>query len=324
MKAVVVEQYASIDQIELKDVPSPRIEPGQLRVRVEAAGIGFVDGLKIEGRYQTKDPLPFIPGTEFAGVVTEGAAGGFEPGMRVMGMTRSGALAEEIVVGPSALHPLPDGVAAEVAASFRANYLTALYALSGRAALCAGEQLLVLGAAGGTGTAAVQIGKLLGARLIAAASTPDKREFARTHGADADIDYTQTGWRDTLKELTNGHGADVIFDPVGGEISVQAFRSIAWRGRHLVVGFAAGAIPALPFNLPLLKGGALLGVDLAQLPTREPELQKRLMSELMNWLANGELKPVVGRVFALEEFREAFRTMQTRGALGKMVVRIAK
>jgi len=323
MKAVVVEQYASIDQIELKDVPSPRIEPGQLRVRVEAAGIGFVDGLKIEGRYQTKDPLPFIPGTEFAGVVTEGAAGGFEPGMRVMGMTRSGALAEEIVVGAAALHPLPDGVAAEVAASFRANYLTALYALSARASLCAGEQLLVLGAAGGTGIAAVQIGKLLGARVIAAASTPDKRAFARAHGADADIDYTQTGWRDTLKELTNGHGADVIFDPVGGEISVQAFRSIAWRGRHLVVGFAAGAIPALPFNLPLLKGGALLGVDLAQLPTREPELQKRLMSELTNGLASGELKPVVGRVFALEEFREAFRTMQTRGALGKMVVRIS-
>lgn len=324
MKAVVVEQYASIDQIELKDVPSPRIEPGQLRVRVEAAGIGFVDGLKIEGRYQTRDPLPFIPGTEFAGVVTEGAAGGFEPGMRVMGMTRSGALAEEIVVGAAALHPLPDGVAAEVAASFRANYLTALYALSARASLCAGEQLLVLGAAGGTGIAAVQIGKLLGARVIAAASTPDKRAFARAHGADADIDYTQTGWRDTLKELTNGHGADVIFDPVGGEISVQAFRSIAWRGRHLVVGFAAGAIPALPFNLPLLKGGALLGVDLAQLPTREPELQKRLMSELTNWLANGELKPVVGRVFALDNFREAFRTMQTRGALGKMVVRISR
>jgi NADPH2:quinone reductase len=326
MKAVVVEQYAPIDQIELKDVPSPRIEPGQLRVRVEAAGIGFVDGLKIEGRYQTKDPLPFSPGTEFAGIVTEapGAPGGFEPGMRVMGMTRSGALAEEIVVRPEAVYPLPDGVAAEVAASFRANYLTALYALSARASLCAGEQLLVLGAAGGTGIAAVQIGRLLGARVIAAASTPDKRAFAQQHGADAVIDYTQTGWRDTLKELTGGHGADVIFDPVGGEISVQAFRSIAWRGRHLVVGFAAGAIPALPFNLPLLKGGALLGVDLAQIPVREPEVQKHLMSQLTGWLADGQLKPVVGRVFALEDFRDAFRTMQTRGALGKMVVRISK
>ena len=325
MKAVVVEQYAPIDQIEQKDVPSPRMEQGQLRIRVEAAGIGFVDGLKIQGLYQTKDPLPFVPGTEFSGIVTEapGEPGGFRAGMRVMGMTRSGALAEEIVVSPSALHKLPDGVAAEVAASFRANYLTALYALSARATIAAGEQLLVLGAAGGTGTAAVQIGKLLGARVIAAASTPEKRAFAQAHGADAVIDYTQAGWRDTLKELTGGHGADVIFDPVGGEISVQAFRSIAWRGRHLVVGFAGGAIPALPFNLPLLKGGALLGVDLAQIPTREPDVQQRLMSQLIDWLADGKLKPAVGRVFALEDFREAFRTMQTRAALGKMVVRIS-
>lgn len=326
MKAVVVEQYAPIDQIELKDVPAPSMEPGQLRIRVEAAGIGFVDGLKIEGRYQTKDPLPFVPGTEFAGVVTDApdAPDGYQPGMRVMGMTRSGALAEEIVVSPAALHSLPDGVAAEVAASFRANYLTALYALSARASLCAGEQLLVLGAAGGTGIAAVQIGKLLGARVIAAASTPDKRAFAQAHGADAVVDYTQAGWRDTLKDLTGAHGADVIFDPVGGEISVQAFRSIAWRGRHLVVGFAAGAIPALPFNLPLLKGGALLGVDLAQIPTREPDEQTRLMSQLTGWLANGQLKPVVGQVFAFEDFREAFKTMQARAALGKMVVRIAR
>jgi NADPH2:quinone reductase len=324
MKAVVVEQYAPIDQIELKDVSSPRIEPGQLRIKVEAAGIGFVDGLKIQGLYQTKDPLPFIPGTEFAGVVAEapGEPAGYWPGMRVMGMTRSGALAEEIVVKPEALYPLPDGVAAEVAASFRANYLTALYALSARAAIVAGEQLLVLGAAGGTGTAAVQIGKLLGARVIAAASTPEKREFARAHGADAMIDYTHVAWRDELKELTKGHGADVIFDPVGGDISVQAFRSIAWRGRHLVVGFAGGAIPALPFNLPLLKGGALLGVDLAQIPVREPEIQQRLMAQLIGWLAEGKLKPAVGCVFALEDFREAFRTMQTRAALGKMVVRI--
>jgi NADPH2:quinone reductase len=325
MKAVVVEQYAPIDQIELKEIYPPVMEPGQLRIRVEAAGIGFVDGLKIEGRYQTKDPLPFIPGTEFAGVVQEspGRPGGYQPGTRVMGMTRSGALAEEIVVYPEAIYPLPDGVAAEVAASFRANYLTALYALSARAMLVPGEQLLVLGASGGTGTAAVQIGKLLGARVIAAASTPEKREFAQARGADAVVDYTQAGWRDTLKELTGGHGADVIFDPVGGEISVQAFRSIAWRGRHLVVGFAAGSIPALPFNLPLLKGGALLGVDLAQIPVREPDVQKRLMSELTGWLADGKLKPMVGRVFELEDFREAFKAMQTRSALGKMVVRIS-
>lgn len=324
MKAVVVEQYAPIDQIALKDIPVPPVPPGRLRIRVEAAGIGFVDGLKIQGLYQTKDPLPFTPGTEFAGIVHEapGEPGGYRPGMRVMGMARSGALAEQIVVGPEALHPLPDGVAAEVGASFRANYLTALYALGARAELRAGEQLLVLGAAGGTGIAAVQIGKLLGAHVIAAGSTPEKRAFAQQHGADAVIDYTQPGWRDELKDLTKGHGPDVIFDPVGGEISVQAFRSIAWRGRHLVVGFAAGTIPALPFNLPLLKGGALLGVDLAQIPVREPEVQTRLMSDLTGWLADGKLKPVVGRVFALADFRDAFRAMQTRAALGKMVVRI--
>ncbi len=325
MKAVVVEQYSSIDQVELKDVPAPAIALGQLRIKVEAAGIGFVDGLKVQGRYQTKDPLPFIPGTEFAGTVIEAPGGpaGFQPGMRVMGMARSGALAEEIVVKPDAVYPMPDNVSAEVGASFRANYLTALYALSARAMLEKGEQLLVLGAAGGTGTAAVQIGKLLGARVIAAASTPDKRDFARQHGADAVIDYTQAGWRDELKELTQGHGADVIFDPVGGDISVQAFRSIAWRGRHLVVGFAGGAIPALPFNLPLLKGGALLGVDLAQIPTREPEIGARLMSELLSWLGEGKLTPAVGRVFALSNFRDAFHAMQTRAALGKMVVRIS-
>lgn len=325
MKAVVVEQYAPIDQIGLKDVPAPPVTSGQVRIKVHAAGIGFVDGLKVQGLYQTKDPLPFVPGTEFAGVIDEapGDTAGLTPGMRVMGMARSGALAEYITVNAEAVHPMPDGVTEELGASFRANYLTAHYALSARANLASGEQLLVLGAAGGVGIAAVQIGKLLGARVIAAASTAEKRDFARAHGADAVIDYTQANWRDTLKELTQGHGADVIFDPVGGEVSVQAFRSIAWRGRHLVVGFAAGSIPALPFNLPLLKGGALLGVDLAQIPTREPEVQKRLMAELMAWLAEGKLKPAVGRVFAFEDFRDAFKAMQARDALGKMVVRIS-
>jgi len=180
-----------------------------------------------------------------------------------------------------------------------------------------------LGAAGGVGIAAVQIGKLLGARVIAAASTEEKLKFAIRFGADATVDYTRADWRDAIKSLTSGHGADVIFDPVGGDVSLQAFRSIAWRGRHLVFGFAAGIIPALPFNLPLLKGGALLGVDLAQIPRREPEAQKRVMSQLFTWLTEKKLDPVVGKVFAFENFREAFRAMQTRSALGKMVVRIS-
>ncbi|MBR0801452.1 NADPH:quinone oxidoreductase family protein [Bradyrhizobium jicamae] len=324
MKAVVVEHYAPIDQIGLKEVAQPATGPGQIRVRVHAASIGFVDGLKVEGRYQTRDPLPFTPGAEFAGVVDDvaGDVMGLAAGMRVMGAARSGALAETIVVPASAVEIMPDGLSMEAAAAFRTNYLTALYALGERGSLRAGEQLLVLGAAGGTGIAAIQVGKLLGARVIAAASTEEKRNFAASFGADAVVDYTRTDWRDALKDLTGGHGADVIFDPVGGEVSVQAFRSIAWNGRHIVVGFAAGSIPALPFNLPLLKGGILVGVDAAQIARREPDAQARVMTQLSAWLNDGKLTPVVGQVFAFEDFRAAFRTMQTRAALGKMVVKI--
>jgi NADPH2:quinone reductase len=305
MKAVVVEKYDAIDNIGLKDVALPDVSSGQVRVKIQAASIGFVDGLKVQGLYQTKDPLPFTPGTEFAGIVDEAAGGtsGLTRGMPVMGMTRSGALAEYITVSAAAVTAMPDGIAPEVGAAFRANYLTALYALGERASLRAGEYLLVLGAAGGVGIAAVQVGKLMGARVIAAASTEAKRKFATDHGADAAIDYTRADWRDALKETTGGHGADVIFDPVGGDVSVQAFRSIAWNGRHLVVGI-------------------LTGVDVAQIARREPDAEKRVTAQLFTWLSERKLVPVVGQVFSLADFRDAFRAMQTRSALGKMVVRI--
>src|SRR5262245_5444519 len=324
MKAVVVEQYDSIDNIPLKDVALPDVGAGEVRVKVQAASIGFVDGLKVQGLYQTKDALPFTPGTEFAGHVDAvgGGVTGFAPGQPVMGMARSGALAEYIVVPAATLTAMPDGIAPEVAAAFRVNYVTALYALAERGSLKSGEILLVLGAAGGVGIAAVQVGKLMGARVIAAASTEEKRKFATDHGDDAAIHYTQANWRDALKELTADHGADVIYDPVGGEVSVQAFRSIAWNGRHLVVGFAAGKIPALPFNLPLLKGGVLTGVDVAQIARREPEAERRVIVQLLRWLSEKKLAPVVGQVFAFADFRDAFKTMQTRAALGQMVVRI--
>lgn len=325
MKAVVVETYDSIDGISIREMELPGIPAGQVRVRIGAAAVGFVDGLKVQGLYQTKDPLPFVPGTEFAGVVDAAASdvAVFKPGMPVIGMTRSGALAEYISVPSAALKHLPPNVPFEAGASFQANYLTGLYALNARADLKAGETLLVLGAAGGVGIAAVQLGKLMGAKIIAAASTPEKREFAVRYGADETIDYTRTDWRDTLKGLTGGNGPDVIFDPVGGEVALQAFRSIAWRGRHLVVGFASGTIPALAFNLPLLKGGALLGVDLAQIQKREPETHARLIAQLFDWLASGKLSPVVGKVVPFENFREAFKTMQSRSALGKMIVKFA-
>lgn len=324
MKAVVVESYDAIENIALKEVPAPEPAAGQVRVRIQAASVGFVDGLKIRGLYQTKDPLPFTPGTEFTGLVDGLGPGVREPllGTAVVGMARSGALAEYIAVPAGSVIPMPAAVSPEVGASFPANYLTGLYALQERAALQAGESLLVLGAAGGVGIAAVQIGKLLGARVIAAASSEEKRQFAARFGADDTVDYTREGWRDEVKRLTGGKGADVIYDPVGGDIGLLAFRAIAWRGRHLVVGFAGGGIPALPFNLPLLKGGALVGVDMAQIGQREPEVQARVMSQLLAWIAKKALVPVVGQVFAFEDFREAFKSMTSRAALGKMVVRI--
>lgn len=324
MKAVLVENYDHIGNIAIKDVPKPELSTGMVRVRNQAAAIGFVDGLKVQGLYQTKDPLPFTPGSEFAGVVDEAAANvtGFAPGTPVIGMARNGALAEYICVPAHDLFVAPQGMKPEVGASFFANYLTALYALGSRGNLKTGEILLVLGAAGGVGIAAVQVGKLLGARVIAAASTEKKRQFAIKHGADTGLDYSRDGWRDELKELTDGHGADVIYDPVGGDLGLQAFRSIAWNGRHLVIGFASGTIPALRFNLPLLKGGALMGVDLAQIGRREPDVRDQIIGQLFSWLSDKTLVPVVGKVFAFEEFREAFKAMTTRTALGKMVVRI--
>lgn len=325
MRAVVVENYDRIENIAIKEVARPELSPGRVRVRVQAAAVGFVDGLKVQGLYQTKDPLPFTPGSEFAGVVDEAASdvAGFARGTPVIGMVRNGGLADYICVRAADLFVTPNGIDPETGAAFFANYLTALYALSARAKLVSGETLLVLGAAGGVGIAAVQVGKLLGARVIAAASTEDKRRFAIRFGADAALDYTGEKWRDELSELTGGHGADVIYDPVGGDLSLQAFRSIAWNGRHLVIGFASGTIPALRFNLPLLKGGALLGVDLAQIGRREPEVRDRSVAQLFDWLSNKTLIPVVGKVFPFEEFRDAFAAMTTRSALGKMVVRIS-
>jgi len=323
MKALLVSELGpDFAGCALAELPDPVRTPGQVLIRVRAASLNFPDLLMTEGRYQLKPDLPFVPGMEVAGDVIEADSdSGFAPGDAVVAGTRLGGFAELVAVDARSVRRLPANLDFAAGASVGAAYNTAYVSLVRCANVQPGEWVLVHGATGGVGLAAVDLAKALGARVIATSRSPDK---LATLAADYMVDAAlpAPGFREAVKQITGG-GADVIFDPVGGEISVQAFRSIAWRGRHLVVGFAAGAIPALPFNLPLLKGGALLGVDLAQLPTREPELQKRLMSELTNWLANGELKPVVGRVFALEEFREAFRTMQTRGALGKMVVRIS-
>ena len=322
MKAVVVEQYDTIDKIPLKDVALPDVGDGQVRVKVQAASIGFVDGLKVQGLYQTKDALPFTPGTEFAGLVDAVGSGvtGLAPGQAVMGMARSGALAEFIAVPAATLTATPDGIAPEVAAAFRANYLTALYALAERGSLKPGEFLLVLGAAGGVGIAAVQIGKLLGARVIAAASSPDKLEVCRAHGADLLLDYTKTDLKDGLRELTGGRGADVVYDCVGGPYSEPAVRAMAWQGRFLVVGFAAGEIPRLPLNLLLLKGCDAVGVFWGESVKRDPAGHRANMVKVLDWVAAGRLAPHLHATYPLDRIADAVRVLDGRAATGKVVV----
>ena len=322
MKAVLVEQYSPVRSVRIQDVPSPGVSQGQVRLRVKAAGIGFVDALKIGGLYQTKDPLPFVPGMEVSGVVDQVGEGvsKVRVGDRVFGLCRRGALAEEMVLSESELARIPEPLSFTQAAAVPVNYLTAVYGLRDRAALCAGEMLLILGAAGGTGTAAIKVGKMLGARVIAAASTEEKRSFACAQGADAAIDYTQEGWRETLRSLTDGRSIDVIFDAIGGEISPVAFRTLGWRGRHLVVGFAAGKIPALPFNIALLKGASLVGVDSAQIQKWEPEVYARVMDDIRVSLEARSLEPPPVQVIPFERFQEAFEVMSSRRAKGKIVV----
>lgn len=322
MRAVLVEQFSPVQSVRIRDIPRPTLSQGQVRVCVRAAGLGFVDGLKIGGLYQTKDPLPFVPGMEFSGVVDQVGEGVSQVmvGDRVFGLCRRGALAEEMAVSEGELSQIPEPLSFAQAAAIPVNYLTAAYGLRDRAALRAGEILLILGAAGGTGTAAIKVGKMLGARVFAAASTEEKRSFACAQGADAAIDYTQEVWRETLKSLTKGRAVDVIFDAVGGDISPVAFRTLGWRGRHLVVGFAAGKIPALPFNIALLKGASLVGVDSAQIQKWEPDVYARLMNDISVSLGTRSLEPPPTENFPFEHFQEAFEAMSSRRARGKVVV----
>jgi NADPH:quinone reductase len=324
VRAVLVEKYSSIEELSVQEVPSPTVSEGDVTVRVAAAGLGFVDGLKIKGLYQTKDPLPFIPGMEFSGIVEilGDNVSKFRVGDRVFGLAKRGALAEQIVAPASGLLKIPDHITFAQAAAVPGNYLTAIFALKEVAAVRKGERILVLGAAGGTGNAAIKVGKSLGAHVFAAASSNEKRSIACAEGATGAIDYTQAGWRDALKSLTGDRPIDVIFDPIGGEISPVAFRTLGWRGRHLVVGFAAGQIPALPFNIALLKGAALIGVDSAQIQKWEPETYDQVFRDIVAGLGSGTLEPPLVQTFAFKHFRDAFGAMTSRRAIGKIVVTI--
>lgn len=322
MRAVVVTYFTLAEHVTIDDVSEPVVESGSVIVNVEAAALGFVDNLKTEGRYQTKDPLPFIPGMEFSGIVAAIGDGvrNVRPGDRVFGQAPRGGLAERICVPAGSLWRLPEHMSFAQGAAVPVNYLTAIYALQHRARVRPGEVILILGAAGGTGTAALKVGKMLGATMVAAASTEQKRSFAHAEGAGIVVDHSRSHWRDELKELLGGRNIDVIYDVVGGDISPIAFRSLAWNGRHLVVGFAAGSIPALPFNIALLKGASLIGVDSAQIASFEPDIYAQIMSDIEIRLQTGLLEPPPVEVFAFEDFRSAFRAMKSRTAMGKIVV----
>ena len=322
MLAVVVDKFSPVGSIDIRSVEEPSVPDGHALIDVAATGLGFVDGLKVAGLYQTKDPLPFIPGMEFSGVISRVGTGAerLKVGDRVFGQAPRGALAERISVPAIQLLRMSEHTSFAQAAAVPVNYLTALYGLRERASLRPGELLLILGAAGGTGTAAIKVGKMLGAEIIAAASTEEKRAFALAEGASLAINPAQPQWRDELKALTNGRTVDVIYDVVGGDISPIAFRTLGWRGRHLAVGFAAGAIPTLTFNIPLLKGASLIGVDSAQIQKREPDMYVRLMSEIESALATGKLEPPPVQTFAFDQFQHAFEAMASRRAAGKVVV----
>ncbi|MSQ49043.1 MAG: NADPH:quinone oxidoreductase family protein [Betaproteobacteria bacterium] len=324
MKAVVCKQFGPPESLLVEDLPSPTAGADEVVVSVKAASLNFPDVLIIQNKYQFKPPLPFSPGCEMSGVVKEVGAGviGFKPGDRVIAFTTYGAFAEEVKVEAARLVPIPEGMDFNSAAAFLLTYGTSDYALRDRGALQAGETLLVLGAAGGVGLAAIEIGKAMGARVIACASSADKLEVCQQHGADAGINYATEDLRERIKELTGGKGVDVVYDAVGGPYTEPALRSTAWRGRLLVVGFAAGEIPKIPLNLTLLKGCSIVGVFWGDFARREPKQFALSVAQLSHWFREGKLKPHISQIFPLEQAADALKLMAARKVKGKIVLSV--
>jgi NADPH2:quinone reductase len=324
VKAVLCRAYGPPESLVYEDVASPVPGPGEAVISVKAASVNFPDVLIIENKYQVKPPLPFSPGSELAGVVKAVGDGvtHVKPGDRVMAITGYGAFAEEVKTEARRVLAIPLGMDFPTAAAFGLTYATSEHALVDRGALKSGETLLVLGAAGGVGLAAIEIGKILGARVIACASTGDKLAVCRAHGADETINYANEDLRERIKALTAGNGADVVYDPVGGSYTELALRSIAWRGRLLVVGFAAGEIPKIPLNLTLLKGCSIVGVFWGDWARREPAHFAEAMARLDRWYAEGKLKPHISATFALERAADALILMASRKVTGKVVLTV--
>jgi NADPH2:quinone reductase len=324
MKALLCKQFGPPESLVLEDLPSPKAGAGEVVISIKAASVNFPDVLIIQNKYQFKPPLPFSPGSELAGVVKEAGPGvsNVKPGDKVIAFVTYGAFAEEVKTEAARLLPMPQGMDYDSAASFILTYGTTDHALRDRAQMQAGETLLVLGAAGGVGIAAIEIGKAMGARVIACASSDEKLSVCRQHGADEAINYATEDLRERIKALTQGKGVDVIYDAVGGSYSEPAFRSIAWRGRHLVIGFAAGDIPKLPLNLALLKGASVVGVFWGDFTRREPKAFAESARQLASWYAQGKLKPHVSATFPLDKAAEAMNLLASRKAKGKVVIRI--
>jgi len=322
MKALLCKQHGLPDTLVVEELPDPLPGPGEVVVDMKAAGVNFPDVLIIQNKYQFKPALPFSPGAELAGTIAAVGDGvkGFAVGDRVIASTGHGAFAEKVKVPAKRLTALPDTLDFDTGAAFILTYGTSWHAIKDRAALQPGEAMLVLGAAGGVGLAAIEIGKALGATVIAAASSQDKLAVCREHGADATIDYGSEDFRERIKDLTAGKGPDVVYDPVGGAYAEPAFRSIAWRGRYLVVGFASGDIPKLPFNLALLKGAAVIGVFWGEYVAREPASFKRDLHALFDLVAHGRLKPHISARYPLAQGAQALDDMMNRRVIGKVII----
>lgn len=324
MKAIRCNAYGPPSSLVLESVPDPEPKENEVLVQVKACGINFPDTLIIQGLYQIKPDLPFTPGSDVAGIVKAIGSGvrHVAVGDHVIGFVAHGGLAEQVLIPSNACFPKPQQMDFPIAASFMMAYGTSYHALKDRGNLKPGETLLVLGASGGVGLAAVELGRQMGAVVIAAASTDEKLELCREYGADHLINYTETDLKPALKELTKGKGVDVIFDPVGGAYSEPAFRGIAWEGRFLVVGFAAGEIPKIPLNLPLLKGASIVGVFWGQFAMGQPKNNLQNTRELMTWYAEGKLSPHIHQIFDLEDAPKAIEELMHRKVRGKVVVRM--
>jgi NADPH2:quinone reductase len=323
MKAILCSRYGTPDELELRDLPEPEAGSGEVVVKVAAAALNFFDTLLIAGKYQIKPDFPFSPAAEFAGTVHAVGPGvtGFSPSDRVMSYAAYGAAREYVVQKAARLVKVPDNLALDRAAGLSVTYGTTIHALKDRAKLKPGETLAVLGAAGGTGLAAIEIGKLMGARVIACASSDDKCAFAKKHGADETVNYGTNDLRAELKRLGGTHGIDVVYDPVGDKYAEPALRSMAWEGRYLVIGFAAGEIPKIPLNLVLLKSCDIVGVHWGAFATHDPEGEARNMSQIVQWCADGKLSAHVHAVYPLAETAQALKDIAARKVMGKAILK---